>query len=348
MRTPGLAESSTARNSPTTAALEVNGPQRLPTTIACQRNMKDARVMISLYVRRASLETGAGSPRRLTAIVIGVAALVGFVGPTYGQDSAADPVIAIVDNTEIHASDLAMAEREAGRIPVEDEQGKREYLLRYLSDMILLADAAEKEKIGDETELRRRITFARNKALMEMLLQHAAKAAITDEALRKAYDEAVQRVGTEQEFHLRAILVRIADPKDAAVSNAAEAKANAAAQRVKNGEDFAVVADELSEAPGHKGGDIGYLTKAEMGREFFTAVSALNPGDVSAPFKSQVGWHVLKVEDKRSRLPPEFEKVRDKMELYVSRKAQLDLVARLRSAAKIQRLDQPAANEPAK
>jgi peptidyl-prolyl cis-trans isomerase C len=57
--------------------------------------------------------------------------------------------------------------------------------------------------------------------------------------------------------------------------------------------------------------------------------------------KSQFGWHVIKVEEKRTRKAPEFEQVKAQIETYVTRKAQADYVAKLRETAKIERMDQP-------
>jgi peptidyl-prolyl cis-trans isomerase C len=62
--------------------------------------------------------------------------------------------------------------------------------------------------------------------------------------------------------------------------------------------------------------------------------------------KSQFGWHIIKVEEKRNRKPPEFDQVKSQIEAYVTRKAQADYVAKLREGAKIERMDQ-AANTPA-
>jgi peptidyl-prolyl cis-trans isomerase C len=80
--------------------------------------------------------------------------------------------------------------------------------------------------------------------------------------------------------------------------------------------------------------------------EFSEVAFRLEKGKVSDPIKTQFGWHVLKVEDKRTREPPTFEKVHDEIESFATRKAQVDLVAKLRADAKIERLDKTA--EPAK
>jgi len=288
------------------------------------------------------LPSAAALRRRLlvTAALLAAGATAAFAqAPT-------DPVLARVNGIEIHQSDLVLAEDDVGQnLPKGGgEDAKRDYLISYLTDMILLAQAAEAKRVQDDDEFKRRAAFARNKALMESLLQGEGKLAVTDQALRKVYDEATKQMGEEEEVHARHILFRVANPTDEKASKEAETKVKAVAERLKKGEDFATLAKELTEDPAGKqdGGDLGYFTKEQMVPEFSAVAFKLDKGKVSEPIKTQFGWHVLKVEDKRKRQPPEFDKVKDQLESYVMRKAQVDLVTKLRSEAKIERLDKPA------
>jgi peptidyl-prolyl cis-trans isomerase C len=289
------------------------------------------------------------SHRSRAAIAVGVAAFVAAAGMAFAQAPAADPVIAKVNGVEIRQSDLTMAEEDVGRdMPVSDEAGKRDYLVNYLTDLILIAKAAEAKKIPDTPEFKQRLAFARNKALMEVVLAQESKAAVTEPALRTIYEDATKQMGGQQEVHARHILFRVNDPNDKAASKAAEDKVKSTIERIKKGEDFATLAKALTEDPSGKqdGGDLGFFSREQMVPEFSEVAFKLEKGQISDPVKTQFGWHVLKVEDKRMREPPPFEKVRDEIEQFASRKAQVDLVSRLRADAKIERLDKPA--EPKK
>ena len=291
-----------------------------------------------------------GAPRRLLTIVaVGFAAFMATTAVAPAQAPASDPVIAKVNGVEIRQSDLNIAEEDIGRdMPANDEAGKRDYLVNYLTDLLLIAKAAEAKKIPDSAEFKQRLAFVRNKTLMETVLAQESKAAVTEPALRKIYDDATKTMGGQQEVHARHILFRVNDPNDQAASKAAEDKVKSTIERIKKGEDFATIAKALTEDPSGKqdGGDLGYFTRDQMVPEFSEVAFGLEKGQVSGPVKTQFGWHVLKVEDKRTRTPPPFDQVRGEIEQFASRKAQVDIVAKLRADAKIERLDKAA--EPKK
>jgi peptidyl-prolyl cis-trans isomerase C len=155
--------------------------------------------------------------------------------------------------------------------------------------------------------------------------------------MKKVYDDAAKQISGEQEVHARHILVETED----------EAKAIKA--ELDKGADFAELAKKKSKDPGASdGGDLGFFTKEQMVPEFSDVAFKLNPGQISDPVKSQFGWHIIKVEEKRNRKPPEFDQVKGQIETYVTRKAQAEYVGKLRDGAKIERFDQAAAADPAK
>jgi peptidyl-prolyl cis-trans isomerase C len=287
-----------------------------------------------------------GASRRLPAVF--AACSVAFLAMTASapaQAPGADPVVAKVNGIEIHQGDLSLAEEDIGHdIPPGDEAAKRDYLVNYVADLLLIAKAAEAKNIPDTPEFKHRLAFLRNKALMDILLAQETKAAVTEPALQKIYEDATKSMAGQEEVHARHILFRVADPNDKAASKAAEDKVKNTIDRIKKGEDFATLAGTLTEDPSGKqdGGDLGYFTRDQMVPEFSEAAFNLQKGQISGPVKTQFGWHVLKVEDKRMREPPAFDKVRSEIEEYATRKAQADLVSKLRADAKIERLDKPA------
>ena len=300
--------------------------------------------------RYAAAIVPTGTPRRLPIVVAaGFAAFMATTTLAPAQAPASDPVIAKVNGIDIRQSDLSLAEEDIGRdMPANDEAGKRDYLVNYLTDLLLIAKAAEAKKIPDTAEFKQRLAFIRNKALMETVLGQESKAALSEPALRKIYDDATKTMSSQEEVRARHILFRVNDPNDTAASKAAEDKVKNTIERIKKGEDFGTLAKALTEDPSGKqdGGDLGYFTRDQMVPEFSEVAFSLQKGQVSGPVKTQFGWHVLKVEDKRMREPPPFDQVRGEIEQFASRKAQVDLVTKLRADAKIERLDKAA--EPKK
>jgi peptidyl-prolyl cis-trans isomerase C len=254
--------------------------------------------------------------------------------PVYAQDtSAANPVLAKVNGSEIRASDVALAEEELGpSLAQMDPATKKDNVLSFLIDMKIVAKAAEDKKIADREDFKTKLAFARNRLLMDNLLAVEGKAAVTDDNMKKVYEDAAKQITGEAEVHARHILVET------------EAEAKTIVDELKKGADFAELAKKKSKDPGAAdGGDLGFFTKDQMVPEFSAVAFAMEPGKISDPVKSQFGWHVIKVEEKRNRQAPAFEQVKPQIETYVVRKAQADYVTTLRAAAKVERMDQAAA-----
>jgi peptidyl-prolyl cis-trans isomerase C len=271
-------------------------------------------------------------PHRFTTRLLGVVALAVLFSAPIARAEDADQVVARANGVDIRQSDLTLAEEDIGSaMPQMGPEQKRDYLITYLADVIILAQNADQHQLANRPDVKQRIEFERHKALMEALLQDAGKAAMTDDAMHKVYDEAIKQTSNEQEVHARHILVPT------------ESEAKDIEAQLKSGADFATLAKQKSKDPGAaEGGDLGYFTKDQMVPEFADAAFKLDKGQISDPVKTQFGWHIIQVEDKRIKPTPTYDQVKGQLENYVARRAQADLVDNLRKSATIERFDQPA------
>jgi peptidyl-prolyl cis-trans isomerase C len=246
---------------------------------------------------------------------------------------APDTVVARVDGVAITESDLAIAEADpALSLPGMSDAQKRDLLIGYLVDLKIGARAAEAAKVGEGADFARRLTYFRDKLLLDDYLEAEVKKAVTPEAARKLYDDAVKGMKPETEVRARHILVKTED------------EAKKALARLRGGEDFVKVATEISQDPGSKtdGGDLGFFTQDRMVAPFAEAAFKLEPGKLSEPVQTQFGWHVIRVEEKRTKPLPTFDEMKEQIDTYLARQAQQNVILRLRQAAKVERLDQPA------
>jgi peptidyl-prolyl cis-trans isomerase C len=275
---------------------------------------------------------------RASAFVLALGAL-GLLAALAATARADPKILAKVDGAAITEDDYNDALADIGPgLPEKLEGPEREkYVLDYLIDLRLVAKQALADKLDGTADFARRLAYYHDKLAMEGLLTNVAKSATTEEAERKAYDEAAKAQPPEPEIHARHILLPT------------EEEAKAALARIKAGEDFAKVATELSKDPAGDGGDLGWFTKDRMVPEFADAAFKLEPGQVSDPVKSQFGWHIIKVEGKRMKTFPPFEQVKDQAARFVAQKAQTALITSLRDKAKIERFAEEAKpTEPAK
>ncbi|WP_420101248.1 peptidylprolyl isomerase [Bosea sp. (in: a-proteobacteria)] len=259
-----------------------------------------------------------------------------LAGPAFAQPAPvpADGVVARVNGLPITQKEIDLASEDLGeRLAQLPEERRRDEVINYLVDLKLGAKAAADAKIGDTPDFAARLAYYREKVLLDQYLTNEGKKAVTEDAARKLYEDTTKAMTPDEEAHARHILVETEDQAKAVVA------------RLKKGEDFAKVAGELSKDPGSgkEGGDLGWFTKDRMVPEFAEAAFKLKKGEISEPVKSQFGWHVIKLEDKRSKPLPDFAAVKPQIDQYLERKAQQDIVLALREKAKIERLDKPAA-----
>jgi peptidyl-prolyl cis-trans isomerase C len=250
--------------------------------------------------------------------------------PVSAEDKADDKIVAKVNGKPITETDLKFAEgelgSELGSLPPEV---KRRALAEYLIDNMLFSEAAEAEKLGSTPEFEEQMNYLRQRLLREQYFEKTLKGTVSEEEAKKIYDTRIASMKTEDEVAARHILVD------------SEEKAKELRAKIVAGADFAEVAKENSTDPGSKdqGGLLGYFTKGQMVPEFDDAVFKMLEGDVSEPVKTNFGWHIIKLEDRRLKEPPTFDPVKASiMNSLVVRKAQ-EKATELREKASVDYVD---------
>jgi peptidyl-prolyl cis-trans isomerase C len=245
----------------------------------------------------------------------------------------ADPVLAKVNGVEIHESDVTVAEEEFGPIVARmDPSTRRQNIVSFLIDLKLAAKAADGKKLRDTDEFKKQAGLALDRLSMDALLASEGESAATDAALKQAYEDVANATRSRQEAHVRHILVET------------EAEAKQVVAELKKGADFGALAKKDSkDASAANGGDLGFVSRAQLEPDFGKAVFALDIGKTSDPVKTRFGWHVIRVEEKRDGQVPPFDQIKPMLETIVIRKAQADFVSKLHDGAKIERFDLAAA-----
>lgn len=240
----------------------------------------------------------------------------------------ADPVVARVNGEELRKSDVS---RMVSQLPPQVQQMPIEMIYPAVIDQLvsgkLVASAGYKAGLADSAEVKDEIKRAEERAVQRAYIQKEIKARITPDAMQKAYQEFLKENPAQEEVKAAHILVEKED----------EAKAIIA--QLKKGGDFAKLAKEKSKdaAAAAQGGDLGYFTKDAMVEPFANAAFAMKPGEISKePVKTQFGYHIIKVEDKRTQPQPTLDEVKPQLEQTLSKDIVTALVEELRGKATIE------------
>jgi peptidyl-prolyl cis-trans isomerase C len=242
-----------------------------------------------------------------------------------------DPVMARVNGTMIRRSDVereAMAQAD-GANAVLPEPGSEAFneLLEQLIDQRLLALEARRRGLHQSDEARRRMALAEERILGNVLVETALADAVTEETIRRIYDEQIQLLTLGEEVRARHILVDARDEADA-LMNLLDA-----------GESFAELAVRVSQdhATRLEGGDLGYFSREGILPAFGAVAFSTGEGEISDPFQTEFGWHILTVVDRRRQPPPSLESMRANIVRFYTFDQLEGLVAGLRSEATITR-----------
>lgn len=261
------------------------------------------------------------------------------------QAAPKDPIIATVNGVPVRLSELEVAQQslppQYRNMPI---QAVFPALLDRIVDSKLVVQEGKKSKVTEDPAYKKRLAFVEEQVLQDFWIQREIARKVTADKLRQRYEERLKSLPSEEEVHARHILV------------ATEDEAKALIAEIKKGTAFDKLAKEKStdKASGAEGGDLGWFKKSDMVKEFADAAFDLKKGAMTeTPIKTQFGYHVIQVEDRRKAPPPAYEELAEQLREEMAREAvtaELDL---LRSRAKIEKFNidgskpEPVAVKPA-
>ncbi len=249
--------------------------------------------------------------------------------PAMAQAVKEDKTVAVVNGQEIKVSEVEMAAEDIlGQLPDIPPKLRYPYIVEYLVERHLLAQAAVKEGIADSDDYKRRLALYQAKALRDAYFAQTIVPTVTEEEMKQAYDTESAKVAQIERVRARHILV------------ASEQEAKQIRARLQKGEKFEDLAKQYSlDGSKEYGGDLGYFTAPEMVPEFSKAAFALKPGEVSVPVKTDFGWHIIKLEDRKTGGAQPYDQVKTAIRNILLRKKTQEKIISLRLQSKVELKD---------
>ncbi|MEP5153755.1 peptidylprolyl isomerase [Planktotalea sp.] len=238
-------------------------------------------------------------------------------------ENDAETVVATVNGVEITLGHMIVAQ---SALPDQYRNLPADVLFNGLLDQLVQQTILAEELKEVPARVQTALENERRALLAAEHMDGVLKDAVTDEAVQAVYDATYAGAADnpEMEFDASHILVET------------EEEANALVKTLEGGADFAELAKEKSTGPsGPRGGALGWFGKGQMVPEFENAVVDMEVGAVSAPIKTQFGWHVIKLNDSRAKEAPKLEDVRAEMEQQVRMNVVDDYISKLTAGATI-------------
>lgn len=240
-----------------------------------------------------------------------------------------DKTVATVNGYEIKTSEVRMAFDDViGELPNMPAKLRFPFVVEFLIERHLLAQVAAKDGVADTDDYKRRLAAYQAKALRDSYLAQKLAPSIKEEEIKAAYDKESAKVTQTERIRARHILV------------ATEKEANDIEDKLKAGSKFEDLAKQYS-LDGSKdyGGDLGYFTAPEMVPEFSKAAFALKVGETSKPIKTDYGWHVIRLDDRKMGAAQPYDQVKGAIRNVLLRQKVQDTLAGLQGTAKVEILD---------
>jgi peptidyl-prolyl cis-trans isomerase C len=267
----------------------------------------------------------------LLAGVFGLSLVAGAQAQTAAPDplTGDDKTVATVNGYEIKTSEVRMAFDDViGQLPNMPAKLRFPFVVEFLIERHLLAQVAAQEGTADSDDYKRRLAAYQAKALRDSYLALTISPSVTEEEIKAAYEKESAKVTQTERIRARHILV------------ATEKEATDIEDKLKGGAKFEDLAKQYS-LDGSKdyGGDLGYFTAPEMVAEFSKVAFALKAGEVSAPVKTDFGWHIIRLDDRKMGAAQPYDQVKSAIRNVLVRDKVQAKLASLQGTAKVEIID---------
>ena len=251
------------------------------------------------------------------------------------QQDLPQNTVVTVNGMAITYDDISMVENElmglVGQLP---ERQRFETLVSFMVERLLAANAARAAGLENSAEVEKQISFLKQKALQDVYVGQLLMERVNEASVTAYYQENIVDGPKQEEVRARHILVDSREEAEAVIA------------AVKNGGDFIELAKKRSKGPsGAGGGDLGYFDRDAMVAPFSEAAFKLKKGKISAPVKTQFGWHVIKLEDRRTKPTPALDDVRDQIYQILISEARRGIYEEMRQGADVQFVQIPTSSE---
>ncbi|MBK6895118.1 MAG: peptidylprolyl isomerase [Alphaproteobacteria bacterium] len=246
--------------------------------------------------------------------------------------SAENPVLAKVNGQEITKADVQDTLK---NMPENFKQFPDDVLQQIAVDQMIGERVIDAKLSGagleSDAEVQKELANAQKQIVRSIFIEREVKKAMTEDRLKTAYDDYIKSFPKVEEVKAAHILLSKDDEK----------KAQALVKELDGGADFAKLAKENSlDGSAENGGDLGYFTNTEVVPEFAKAAFETKPGSYTKkPVKTDFGFHIIKVEDKRQRPAADFDTAKPYLEQEISRQLYNEVIAKWREEANIEQFD---------
>ncbi|MGU9540015.1 peptidylprolyl isomerase [Clostridium tepidum] len=211
-------------------------------------------------------------------------------------------VVAIVNGKEITNEDVdntILTFPKERQTYLNTEKGRKD-LIKQMIDFELAYDYAKEMKFDETEDFKKQLEATKKQLLIQVAVSSVlARATVSEEEIKKYYEDNKEEFRTQELITARHILVDSID------------EANNIYEEIKNGLDFSEAAEKYSKCPSKaQGGSLGTFTKGQMVPEFEKAAFEAKVNEVTKSIKTQFGYHLILVDNKRESMIKPFDEVK--------------------------------------